>query len=140
MLVENGLAYTCPVGDLVHTGGVVAAIDEYLAGGTDQLAAPFISGQPPTAPCVSLSRILRRHRRVHRASTPGQFRKVTHVLILCAQAAEKVAHAISLKRLFNPLGPELQTVLLAPGGVPEAGWLVAMPFLLGDLRPAPMGA
>ena len=32
VLVENGFAYTGPVGDLVHAGGVVAAVDEDLAG------------------------------------------------------------------------------------------------------------
>jgi hypothetical protein len=32
VLVENGFAYTCPVGDFVHARSVIAAVDENLAG------------------------------------------------------------------------------------------------------------
>ena len=32
VLVENGFAYTGAVGDLVHSCGVIAAVDENLAG------------------------------------------------------------------------------------------------------------
>ena len=32
VLIENGFAHPGPIGDLVHTRGVIAAIDENLAG------------------------------------------------------------------------------------------------------------
>ena len=35
MLVENGFAYARAVGDLVHACGVVAAVDENLAGSSE---------------------------------------------------------------------------------------------------------
>jgi hypothetical protein len=35
VLVENGFAHTRAVGDLVHARGVVAAVDENLAGSSE---------------------------------------------------------------------------------------------------------
>ncbi len=44
MLVQDGLAHAGALGDLVHAGGVVAAADEDLAGGREQLKTPRVPG------------------------------------------------------------------------------------------------
>ena len=43
MLVENGFAYPGALGDFVHTGGVVAAVDENVAGRDEQLAPTLVT-------------------------------------------------------------------------------------------------
>ncbi len=53
MLVENGFAYPGALGDFVHTGGVVAAVDENVAGGDEQLAPTLVTRQSVAAPTRS---------------------------------------------------------------------------------------
>src|SRR5205807_4881717 len=43
VLVENGFAYPGALGDLVHTGGVVATVDENVAGGDEQLTPTLVT-------------------------------------------------------------------------------------------------
>lgn len=49
VLIENRFTHTGTVGDLVHACGVVAAVDEDLARGDQQLTPPLIAGQTVTA-------------------------------------------------------------------------------------------
>jgi hypothetical protein len=52
-LIQNRFADSGPVRDLVHAGGVVAAIDEDIAGDAEQLTATLVSGQPVATPARS---------------------------------------------------------------------------------------
>ena len=52
VLVQNGFADSRAVGDLVHAGRVVAAVDEDVAGDDEQLAATLVAGQPVAAPVL----------------------------------------------------------------------------------------
>ena len=79
VLVENGFTDACPVGDLVHARRVVAAVDEDLAGGDEQLPASFVAGQSVATP-VARGRAARRAvtgRRL-RASPLGGVGEIAH--------------------------------------------------------------
>jgi hypothetical protein len=53
VLVENGFAYPGAFGDLIHTGGVVATVDENVAGGDEQLTPTLVTRQSVAAPSRS---------------------------------------------------------------------------------------
>jgi hypothetical protein len=50
VLIQNGFADPRPVGDLVHTGRVVAVVDKDVAGHDKQLATALVAGQPVAPP------------------------------------------------------------------------------------------
>jgi hypothetical protein len=50
VLVQNGFRDSSAVGDLIHTGRVVAAVDEHVARHDEQLATPLVAGQPVASP------------------------------------------------------------------------------------------
>src|ERR1700733_3198470 len=50
MLVENGFADAGAFGDLVHSGGMVTAVDEDVAGSHEQLAPTLVTRQSVAAP------------------------------------------------------------------------------------------
>src|ERR1700734_2164127 len=50
MLVQNGFADPGAFGDLVHPGGVEAAVDKNIAGSDEQLAPTLVTRQPVAAP------------------------------------------------------------------------------------------
>jgi hypothetical protein len=50
VLVKNGFANPGAFGDLVHAGGVVAMVDEDVAGHDEQLATALVAGQPIAPP------------------------------------------------------------------------------------------
>ena len=53
VLVQNRFADSSAIGDLVHARGVIAAVDEYLTGGDEQLAATLVAGQPVATPTTA---------------------------------------------------------------------------------------
>ena len=60
VLVKNVFADSGPFGDLVHAGGVVAAVHENLAGRDEQLTTSLVTGQPVPAPGGSAAARIRR--------------------------------------------------------------------------------
>ena len=84
VLVQNGFADARPVGDLVHARRVVAAVDEDLAGGDEQLPASFVAGQSVATP-VARGRAARRTvtgPRLARVSSRRRWRDRSSVLNL----------------------------------------------------------
>ncbi len=57
VLVEHRFAHAGPVRDLIHTCGVVTAVDEHLAGGDEKLPAAFVTREPVSAPGAAGARL-----------------------------------------------------------------------------------
>jgi len=102
MLVENRFAHSCPLGDVVHRGGVIALSDEYLAGGLEYLRAAFLARKSGAAgrrvECHDRSLLTSNHRSLALPSspriTPRLCPTVTIVAVVDRHALETALSAV----------------------------------------------